>query len=129
MTITLAARRIRSRGPLPVRIANGNSFRIRGRLAGQTTKRYRTRRGRPRRLVKLPSSRAFTVEAGNRRTVRLRLPRSLRRLLVRRGRLSLRLAARVQDPAGNKRTVRKRVGPRLRRARRRRSAESIRPRR
>ena len=69
--------------------------------------------------MKLPSSRAFGVEAGKGRTVRLRLPRYLRRVLARRGRLSLRLALRVQDPAGNKRTVRKRVGPRLRRASRR----------
>ena len=118
VSLRLAARRVPSRGPVPVRVVNANTFTIKGRLAGQTTTRQRVRRGARKRFVKLPSSRAFTLQAGARKTVRLRLPRYLRRQLSRRGRLSLRVDARVQDPAGNKRTVRKRVGPKLQRKRR-----------
>jgi hypothetical protein len=113
--LSLAKRRIRSRGPVPVRVRNGNSFPIKGRLRARTTARFRTRRGGARHFVKLRSSKVFTVRAGARRTVKLKLPRFLRRRLARTGRLSLRLVARVRDPAGNTRTVRKRVKPRLRR--------------
>jgi hypothetical protein len=49
--------------------------------------------------------------------VRLRLPRSLRRLLARERSLSLQLTARVQDPAGQTRSVTKAVRPRLARTR------------
>ena len=119
ISLRLAARRIPARGPVPVRIGNGNTFTVKGRLLGQTTRRQRVRRRGARRFVKLPSSRTFTLRAGTRRTVRLRLPRFLRRQLASRRRLSLRVAARVQDPAGKKRTVRKGIGPRLRRPRRR----------
>lgn len=118
VSIRLASRRIRAGGPVPVRVANGNSFRITGRLSGQTTARFRVRRSQRRRFVKLPSSRTFSIAAGAGKTVKLRLPRYLRSRLVRTGRLSLRLAARVKDPAGKTRTVAKRVGPRLKRARR-----------
>ncbi len=119
ISLRLATRRIPARGPVPVRIANGNTFTVKGRLLGQTTRRQRVRRGRATRFVKLPSSRTFMLRAGTRRIVRLRLPRYLRRQLATKGRLSLRIAARVQDPAAKKRTVRKRIGPRLRAPRRR----------
>ncbi len=119
ISLTLAARRIPARGPVPVRVVNANTFTVKGRLLGQTTRRQLVRRGGAKRFVKLPSSRTFTLDAGTRRTVRLRLPGFLRRQLVRRRRLSLRIAASVQDPAGKKRTVRKTIGPKLRRPRRR----------
>jgi hypothetical protein len=47
--------------------------------------------------------------------VKLRLSRALRRLLARKHKLSLRLTAKVHDPAGNTRTVKKLVAPKLRR--------------
>lgn len=115
VSLRLAARRIRSRGPVPVRVHNGNTFAVKGRLGGRTTARFRTRRGGSRHFVKLSSSRTFTVRAGAHRTVKLKLPRFLRRRLARTGRLSLRVAARVQDPAGHTRTVAKRIKPRLKR--------------
>jgi hypothetical protein len=46
-------------------------------------------------------------------TVKLKLPRNLRRLLIRKHRLSLRLSAVVEDPAGNQRSVARTVKPRL----------------
>lgn len=96
--LSLVRKRIRPRGRLAVRIANANAFAINGRLSG-------------RRLT----PRSFTVGAGARKTVRLRLSKPLRQRLVRRRRLTLRLRAAVRDPAGNERTVRKRVAPRLKR--------------
>ena len=64
--------------------------------------------------VKL-KAKSFKVAANSRKTVKLKLPASLRRVLKRTGKLSLRLTARVKDPAGNARTVKKKVTPRLKR--------------
>ena len=58
-------------------------------------------------------AKAFTVGANARRTVSLRLPNGLGRLLQRKRKLSLRLTATVKDPAGRTRTVKKTVEPRL----------------
>jgi hypothetical protein len=52
-----------------------------------------------------------------RRTIKLALPKPLRRLLQRQRRLALRLTAKPKDPAGNTRTVTKRVTPKLKRNR------------
>jgi hypothetical protein len=68
-----------------------------------------------RRIVRL-RARAFSVGPRARKTVRLALPKPLRRLLKSRGKLTLRLSAKVRDPAGRTRTVTKRVSPRLKRA-------------
>jgi len=106
VTLSLAAKRIGRRGVVPVRVRNRNSFAVTGRL-GARRKRVRTKAKR------------FNVAADSRRTVKLKLPRKLRRLLVRRHRVALRLAAVVKDPAGNQRTVVKRVKPRLKASRRR----------
>ena len=110
VTLRLAARRIPARGPLTIIVANRNGFGVSGKLSGQTTRRIalaqRTRR------VKL-SAKTFSVAANARKSVKLKLPKALRRVLRRRGKLSLRLTARVKDPAGNTRTVRKRVSPKL----------------
>jgi hypothetical protein len=103
--LSLAARRIGRRGVVPVRVRNRNSFAVSGRLSARR-KRARTK------------TKAFDVRANARKTVRLKLPRKLRLLLVRRHRLALRLRAVVRDPAGNKRTVVKRVKVRLKRPRR-----------
>jgi hypothetical protein len=109
VTLRLAARRIPAKGPLKVAVVNGNAFEVTGRLSGQTTKALATAK---RKRVKL-ATRALRVAAGKRTTVRLNLPRKLRGLLGRQGRLSLRLSARVQDPAGNNRTVTAKLAPKL----------------
>ena len=110
VTLRLAARRIPARGPLAVIVANRNGFGVSGRLSGATTRRIAT--AQRTRRVKL-RARSFSVAANARKSVRLKLPKALRRLLRRKGKLSLRLTARVKDPAGNTRTVRKRVSPKL----------------
>jgi CSLREA domain-containing protein len=115
VTLKLARKRIPARGPLPVRVSNANDFLVTGRLSGQTTKRITVS---SKRRVKL-KARSFRVGAHAGKTVKLRLPKVLRRLLARKGRLFLRLTARVKDPAGNARTVRKRTSPRLKGKRRR----------
>jgi hypothetical protein len=67
--------------------------------------------------VKL-TAKSFSVAANSRKTVKLKLPASLRRVLKRTGKLSLLLTTRVKDPAGNTRTVKKKVTPKLKRKRR-----------
>jgi Tol biopolymer transport system component len=116
VTLSLARKRIPARGPLRVRVRNRNRFAVYVRLSGRTVRRV-SRGGRKRR-VRL-RTRSFNVNGRARRTVRLRLPRAVRRLLRRRGKVSLRLTARVTGPAGKTRTVKKRVTPRLRKKRRR----------
>ena len=113
VTLNLAARRIAAGGPLKVQVANGNGFALTGTLSGQTTGKVAVSQ---RRRVRL-KARSFRLAADARKTVRLGLPRPLRRLLGREHRLSLRLTAKVTDPAGNTRTVNKRVTPRLKQKR------------
>jgi hypothetical protein len=105
VTLRLAATRIPASGRLTVRVVNANAFPMSGRLSGRTVKAVAVAK---RKRIKL-GTKAFTVAANSRATVRLKLPRALRRVLGRRGKLTLRLSARVQDPAGNSRTVAKRV--------------------
>ena len=114
VTLKLAARRIPARGPVKVTVANANGFEVTGRLGGETVNRVSVSRTR---RVKL-RARSFRVAAHAKKTVRLRLPKVLRRLLARTGKLKLRLIAKVKDPAGNTRTVKKRVTPRLKKRRR-----------
>jgi DNA-binding beta-propeller fold protein YncE len=111
VTLRLAARRISARGPLPVRLRNRNDFRVRARLSGRAGADVQASR---RRTVRLKAKR-FAVAARSAKTVKLRLPRALRVELLRTGRLRLRLAGRVTDPAGRARTVKRRVVPRLKR--------------
>ena len=105
VALSLAAKRIGRKGVVPVRVRNRNSFAVSGRL-GARRKRARVK------------TKGFDVGANARKTVKLKLPRKLRRLLVRRRRVALRLSAVVQDPAGNQRRVVKSVKPRLKRPRR-----------
>ena len=95
-----------------MRVSNGNGFDVSGTLSGRTTGRLSAAQ-RSRRIK--VSAKSFLVAANGRKTVKLRLPRALRRQLVRQRKLSLRLTATVRDPAGNTRTVRKTLTPRLRR--------------
>jgi len=111
VTLRLAARRIPARGPLKVRVRNRNDFVVRGKLSGRTVKKVTVA---VRRRVRL-RARGFRVGANARKTVKLKLPRPLRRVLRRKGSLRLRLTAKVKDPAGNRRTVRKTATVRLKR--------------
>jgi hypothetical protein len=106
VTISLASKRIPARGPLRVRVKNANGFAVFVRLSG--------RNGR----VKL-RTKSFNVAGKARKTVKLRLPRVLRRVLKRKRKLSLRMTAKVTGPAGKTRTVKKKLTPRLKKQRRR----------
>jgi Ca2+-binding RTX toxin-like protein len=111
VTLRLAVGRIAAGGPIAIRVVNANSFAITGSVSGQTTKAVATAR---KKRVKL-KAKSFKVAANSKKTVKLKLPASLRRVLKRTGRLSLQLTARVKDPAGNRRTVKKKVTPKLKR--------------
>jgi hypothetical protein len=115
VTLKLAAKRIPARGPLKVRVANGNGFAVAGELRGETTKKVAASRKRRVRL----KAKTFRVGAHVSKTIKLGLPKALRKLLKRQGKLTLRLTAKVKDPAGSTRIVRKRVTPRLKKQRRR----------
>jgi hypothetical protein len=104
VTLRLAVTRIPAKGPLPVVVANANGFRVTGRLAA-------TRGHVALKHVKID------VPAGASKTIRLKLPRQLTRLLKRDGRLTLRLRASLRDPAGTTRVVSKAITPRLKRTR------------
>jgi hypothetical protein len=85
---------------------------VSGQLAGSTARRVPV--AARKRRIKL-KAKNFNVGARAEKTVKLKLPKKLRLLLARRGRLPLRLTAKVRDPAGNTRTVNKRITPKLRR--------------
>jgi Ca2+-binding RTX toxin-like protein len=105
VTLKLAAGRIPSKGPLKVRVSNSNGFAVTGKLGGK------------RRKEKL-KGKSFSVGAHERKTVNLSLPKSLRRLLKKRHKLTLAMSAKVKDPAGNSRTVKKTLKPKLKRKKR-----------
>ncbi|MDQ1605500.1 MAG: hypothetical protein QOE01_3345, partial [Actinomycetota bacterium] len=90
-------------------ISNTNAFKVAGNLAGQTATAVPA--GRKQRIVKL-SAKPFTVAAGRKTTVKLKLPAALQQLLKRKGRLTLRLRATVRDPAGRRRSVTRTLSPR-----------------
>ena len=96
VTMSVSTRRIRARGPVKVVVSNGNGFKVSGRLSAQTT-----------------AAAVFVVDARARKSVTLKLSKTLRRLLERNRKLSLRLSAKVSDPAGHTRTLRKKVSLRL----------------
>jgi hypothetical protein len=114
VSLRLAAARIAAAGPLPVLISNGNRFAIIGALSCATSKTVVVR-GKRRRIA-LPG-RTFHLRASGRTTVRLALPRSLRRLLQIKGKLTLRARVRVHDPAGHTRYVSAVMTPKRRRHR------------
>jgi hypothetical protein len=111
VTLKLVKKRIRARGPVAVRVSNANGFPVGGRLAGATAKRIA--QGQRKRRVKL-AAKSFSVPARAAATVKLTLPKALRRHLASKGRVSLRLKATLRDPAGNARAVDKTLAPRLR---------------
>jgi hypothetical protein len=109
VTLTLAAGRIPAAGPLPVRVRNANRFQVTGTLSDHATNKESTPRTRRVRL----RAKSFTVPAHGHKTVKLSLPKPLRRALRLKQRLYLRLTAKLKDPAGHTRTVNKAVKPKL----------------
>jgi hypothetical protein len=105
--LSLRARTIKSKGPVAVVIANGNPFRVTGKLSAMTTKPVASAAAKRKRKAKRISlkAKAFTVAGSSKKTVKLKLPAKLRRLLKRKGKLSLQVKAVVTDPSGNRRTV------------------------
>jgi DNA-binding beta-propeller fold protein YncE len=115
VSLRLAAKKIPAKGPVAVRLSNGNNFQVTGRVAGRTANKITVA---AKRRVSLKWKR-FTIAAHGRKTVKLSLPKSLRRVLKRNHKIALVITVRVKDPAGHTRTVKKRVTPKLKRARRR----------
>ena len=107
VTIALVPGGVAARGPVTLRIANANAFAIGGGLAAVAS----VPGGRRVRLA----SRRLALAPNSRRTVALKLPRALQRLLAQRRVLGLRLTLTLVDPAGGRRVVRQTVKPRLRR--------------
>jgi hypothetical protein len=102
--LKLAKKKVRARGPVPVKVINSNAFRITGKLSGKSAKKIAARPGAAKKHVRLKASK-IAVGAATSRTVRLKLPRSLSRLLVTHGRLTIRLSAKVTDETGTTKTV------------------------
>lgn len=100
VSLSLAAKRIPGKGPVPVRVSNRNAFKVTGSLAGK------------RKRVKL-ARKSFRVGANGKATVKLRLPKRLARVLNRKRKLALRMSATLEDPAGNVRTVTRKLSPKL----------------
>ena len=113
VTLRLAAARIPATGPLRVRVTNANAFEVTGTLSGRTTNRISL--SQPRRIGL--RARPARVGANARKTVNMKLTKALRRLLKRERQLSLRLTARVKDPAGHSRSVHRTVKPKLKQPR------------
>ncbi len=113
--LKLAKKRIKVRGPVSVKVTNANVFRVTGKLSAKSVKKIRTRPGTKKKPVTLKAKK-FAVDAAKSRTVMLKLPPSLRRVLAADGKLVLRLRAKVTDQNGTTRTVTARVKVRLKRA-------------
>ena len=90
-------------GTGPIRVSNANPFTVNGRLAGQTMEKLLVKRGKPKRRVKLPS-RPLRV-AARAQDGEAEAPACGRPQRALSGRISLRMTARVREPAGNRRTV------------------------
>jgi Ca2+-binding RTX toxin-like protein len=103
VSLRLPKLRIQAKGPLLVRIANRNDFRVVARVSGQTKSRLKLK------------TRRIAVPAHAARTGKLTLSKPLRRQLARKGRVTLRLNVKLTDPLGNVRTFSKRLTARLKR--------------
>src|SRR5215211_1808083 len=85
VALGLAAKQILASGPLTVRVANGNGFAVTGRLSGQTTSKVTVSKLK---RVEL-KAKSFSLAADAQKTIKLKLPKPLRRLLQREHKLSL----------------------------------------
>ena len=96
-------------GRVTVVVANANPFTVRATLSGATAKAVVVGRKRPRVALK---ARILHVAPAASKAITLQLPAMLRSLLRRQGKLSLRLQAKLRDPACTTRVVTKAVAPR-----------------
>jgi hypothetical protein len=74
-------------------------------VSGQTASKVRTPSLR---LVKLKSKKA-ALKAKGTKTVVLKLPKSLQKILAEKGKLKLLVTAKVKSPSGKSRTVKKKL--------------------
>jgi subtilisin-like proprotein convertase family protein len=111
-----AARRVAARGPMQVVVTNANPFPVTGRLGARTSRKLATG-GKRKRYLPL-RAKTMTLAAGARQTIKLALPRALRTVLKRDGKVALRFTATLHDPAGNTRKVTARATPRAQAKRR-----------
>lgn len=109
VTLRLRTTRVSADGRFTVVVANANRFAVRAALSAATAKAVAV--GRKRRRVTLKAKTGEVAPAAG-KAVTLRLPATLRSLLRRQGKLSLRLQAKLRDPAGNTRVVTKAVARR-----------------
>lgn len=109
VTLKLAATRIPARGPVKVRVVNRNAFTVRVAVSATTITAIPGVRGGRVRLAAVKSR----VAAGKSRTVALKLPARVRRVLAERGALRLAVKVVATDPSGHRRTVRARVTAKL----------------
>ena len=116
VTLRLRTARVSADGRVSVVVANANRFAVRATLSGATTKAVAV--GRKRRRVTLKARTVDVAPAARARRSRCGCPRRCAALLRRHGKLSLRLQAKVRDPAGNTRVVTKAVAARAARAHR-----------
>ena len=105
VSLALATSRVPPSGRFGVRIANRNPFAITGRIGGKAVGRT----GAIATFSSTVAAKRFRVAAKSRKTVKLKLSARQRRRLAQRGRLVVKLIARVRDPAGNTRKVSKKV--------------------
>jgi hypothetical protein len=105
LSMRVLTRRVRGHGSVGVAVSNDNDFSAAAQLSAQASKRSPAVR-----------SKRFRVGAHAKKRVKLRLPKPARRLLKRKGKLSVRLTLKVTDPAGSKRTVSKKVLLRLKKS-------------
>jgi hypothetical protein len=110
VTLALASKRIAPGKPLRVRVTNRNKFAVTGSLGGRTIRAFAAAGKRKRLGLK---AKAFTVGAGAKKVVKLKLSKRLRGMLVRDGKVALRLRAVVRSPAGESRSVKRKVTPKL----------------
>ena len=104
VTLKLAKKKIKARGPVPVRVTSSNTFPITGKLSGKSAKKIATKPGGKKKPVKLKAKK-LAVGAATSTTVKLTLPPSLRHLLAADGKLTILLSAKVTDEAGTTKTV------------------------
>ncbi|MDX6587763.1 MAG: hypothetical protein QOI31_2236 [Solirubrobacterales bacterium] len=92
VSLGLAAKRIRAKGPLQVKVTNQNAFPISGELSGEAGKQP----------IELgPES--FSVDENSEQTVELSLPKAASHVIKRKGKLKVDLSAEVTDQAANSR--------------------------
>lgn len=112
--LKLAKKRTTARGPARIKVTNANPVALVGKLSGRTAKRVAVGPGAQKKRVQLKAKK-FAVRAASSKTVRLKLPPSLRRVLADDAKLVIRLKVKVTDELGTTRTVITKVTLRLKR--------------